>query len=63
MGIKQRIKTKNNQQERQDNIFKKMSADRRIEIGSQLWRLAKDIVGDKINYAANRPPASFGEHR
>tara|TARA_Y100000310_G_scaffold293859_1_gene323813 strand:+ start:85 stop:279 length:195 start_codon:yes stop_codon:yes gene_type:complete len=37
-------------QERQDNIFRNMSADRKVEIGSQLWRLAKDLVGDKISY-------------
>ena len=43
-------KTKNKSQEIQDKIFKKMSADRKIEIGSMLWRLAKDIVGNKINY-------------
>lgn len=41
-------------QEKQDEIFRKMSADRRVEIGSQLWRLAKDLVGDKIHYGRNR---------
>lgn len=41
-------------QERQDEIFQKMSADRKIEVGSQLWQLAKTLVGDKINYGAGR---------
>lgn len=37
-------------QEIQDDIFRKMSADRKMEISSQLWRLAKDLAGGKINY-------------
>ncbi len=41
-------------QERQDDIFRKMSADQKLTVGAQLWRLAKDIVGDKINYAKKR---------
>jgi len=48
-------------QERQDEIFKKMSADRKIEVGSQLWKLAKALGGDKINYAKRRPKTSSGE--
>ena len=43
-------KTKNKSQEIQDKIFKKMSANRKIEIGSMLWQLAKDIIGNKIKY-------------
>ncbi len=35
----------------QDKIFKQMSADRKIALGSYLWRLAKDLAFDKINYA------------
>ena len=49
-------------QERQDAIFKKMSADRKIELGSQLWRLAKDLVGDKISYGTNRSKASSNKY-
>jgi len=49
MRIK-RCKIKKTAQEIQDRIFKNMSADRKIEIGSQLWKLAKDIVGDKISF-------------
>jgi hypothetical protein len=46
-------------QDIQDDIFRNMSADKKIEIGSQLWLLAKDIVGDKIKYGANRSTSSF----
>jgi hypothetical protein len=47
-------------QDKQDEIFRKMSADRKIEVGSQLWRLAKDLVGDKMHYGRNRSKTSFG---
>ena len=50
-------------QDIQDDIFKKMSPDKRIEYGSQLWKLAKSLVGDKINYGRNRPAPSFGGNR
>lgn len=53
------MKTKNKKrkktvQERQDEIFRKMSTERKIEIGAKLWLLAKSIVGDKINYGTKR---------
>ena len=38
-------------QDIQDDIFRKMSADRKVEIGGQLWLLAKELDSDKINYA------------
>ena len=47
-------------QEIQDNIFRKMSADRKIEVGAQLWQLAKNLVGDKIYYERKRPKTSLG---
>lgn len=50
----------------QDNIFKGMSADRKLEVGSGLWRCAKELVGDKlINYdgdGTKRSEASFGKY-
>jgi hypothetical protein len=55
--------TQNKSQVIQDRIFRKMPADKKVELGSQLWRLAKDLVGDKINYASRRPSASFGKRR
>lgn len=40
---------KRNAQDIQDEIFRKMSAEKKISVGFQLWRLAKTIVGDKIS--------------
>lgn len=46
-------------QEAQDNIFKKMSANRKIKLGSDFWKLAKELIGNKIykdyevNYGRN----------
>lgn len=56
-------KVKKTAQERQDDIFRKMSADRRVEVGSQLWHLAKSLTGNKINYGARRSKTSFGRGR
>lgn len=57
---KQNLKIKKSAQDRQDEIFRKMSADRKVEVGSQLWQLARDLVGNKIHYGkSNRPQASF----
>ena len=47
-------------QDQQDEIFKRMSADEKIRLGSQLWEMAKDLVGNKINYANNRSKTSVG---
>jgi len=55
MVMETRPNTSDVAQEKQDQIFRNMSADRRVEIGSMLWRLAKDLVGDKIHYGKNRP--------
>ena len=50
-------------QEIQDDIFRKMSADRKLELGSQLWQMAKDLVGDKISYGTSRSQTSFSKNR
>lgn len=50
-------------QEIQDNIFRSMPADKKVDVGSQLWRLAKELVGNKINYGTNRPEASVDKSR
>jgi len=50
-------------QEIQDKTFRNMSADKKIKVGSQLWKLAKDIVGDKINYVSRRSQKSFSQYR
>ena len=35
----------------QDDIFRKMSAEKKVLLGFQLWELAKTIMGYKIDYA------------
>lgn len=50
-------------QDIQDEMFRKMSADRKVELGAQLWKLAKELVGDKINYARSRPKTAAGKNR
>lgn len=62
MKLRRKMKKKS-AQEIQDEIFRKMSADRKIEIGSQLWQLAKELAGDKIRYETNRPSAFIGKNR
>jgi hypothetical protein len=50
-------------QEIQDEIFRKMPVERKIEISSQLWRLAKLLQGNKIRYEAikHRSNSAFGK--
>ena len=62
MNNKQKLQLKKSAQEMQDDIFRKMTADKKIEIGSQLWQLAKNLAGDKINYGKNRSKASFDKN-
>lgn len=40
-------------QQIQDDIFKKMSADRKIKLGSDMWRLAKSLDSKKIDFRKN----------
>jgi len=60
---KENIKIKKTARERQDEIFQRMSADRKIELGSQLWKLAKTLVGNKINYGRERSKTSISRSR
>lgn len=47
-------------QDIQDEIFRKMSADKKIELASKLWLLGKELTGNnKINYGRNRSKTSF----
>lgn len=50
-------------QEIQDDIFRGMDADQKVKLGSDFWKLAKDLVGDKIDYGKNRPEKTFGDYR
>jgi hypothetical protein len=61
--MRSKPQTSKSAQEIQDEIFRKMSADRKLEIGSQLWKLAKKLAGDKIRYGGERPKASFSQNR
>jgi len=40
------VKVAKTAQEIQDDIFRKMSADEKLEVWVGLWRLAKDLTGD-----------------
>ncbi len=63
MKLQRKISSKKSAQEIQDSIFRKMSADKKLELSSQLWQLAKELSGDKIYYGTNRPQASSHKNR
>ena len=45
-------------QEIQDEIFRKMSADKKLEVAAKLWLLAKALDPDKVDFrchGGNRP--------
>ena len=50
-------------QDIQDEIFRKMPADRKIELGSRLWLLAKELTKEKSFYGNNRPKTFTGKGR
>jgi len=37
-------------QDIRDEIFRKMSADKKLEVAAGLWRLAKELDRDKIDF-------------
>lgn len=45
-------------QERQDEIFRTMSADKKMELAAGLWKLGRAINPEKANYGGNRSPVS-----
>lgn len=47
----------------QDDIFRKMSADEKMEVWVGLWRLAKDLTGNKITYGSNRSENASRKYR
>lgn len=57
---KHKTKSKASIQEMQDGIFRKMSADKKVKLGSDFWKLAKSLVGKKIDYGANRSKTASG---
>lgn len=50
-------------QDVQDDIFRKMSADKRLELWAMLWRLAKDLAGNKMTYGPNGSKDTYSEYR
>ena len=50
-------------QEIKDDIFRKMTADRKVRLGSQLWLLAKELTKEKGFYGNNRPKTTVGKGR
>lgn len=57
--------TKKTAQEIQDDIFRKMSDDRKIELWAQFWELARTLNGNKLAYETNRsspPPSKNRRH-
>jgi len=49
-------------QDKQDEIFRKMPANKKIELGFQLWELGKTLSSDKINYALSRSKRTFSKY-
>ena len=59
--MKQTIVKKKSAQDIQDEIFRNMSADKKIHLASQLWSLAKELSRDKLYYGINRPKTAVGK--
>ncbi len=57
-------KRKKSAQDIQDGIFRKMSADKKLEVAAGLWFLAKELNPKNIRYdGGNRPAAaSYKRH-
>lgn len=49
-------------QQVQDSIFRKMSVNRKIKLGSNMWRLAKALNGDKIDFRINGSATFTGKN-
>lgn len=45
-------------QKKQDEFFQRMSADKKIAFGAQLWLMAKELAGEKFTYATKNRPSS-----
>lgn len=39
----------------QDDIYRRMSPDRKLDVASELWRLGKELAPGKITYGTQRP--------
>lgn len=57
-------KRKKSAQDIQDDIFRKMSADKKLEVAAGLWLLAKELNPNNIRYGGvNRPATSAHKRR
>jgi len=61
--LHQKLNRKPTAQEIQNEILRTMSADKKLELGSKLWLLAKELTKDKPNHGINRPETITGESR
>lgn len=50
-------------QDVQDDIFRKMSADKRLKVWAMLWRLARDLAGNKMTYGTIRSKDTSNKYR
>ena len=57
-------KSKKSAQDIQDDIFRKMSASRKLEVASLLWQLGKNLAGDNrmVDYAKFIPLESMNKY-
>lgn len=49
---------KKSAQDIQDEIFRKMPTDKKLEVGAKLWLLGKELDKARINYGINRSQTS-----
>ena len=49
-------------QQIQDDIFRRMSVNRRIKFGSSMWKFAKELAGDKIDFRMNGSTTPTGKN-
>lgn len=50
-------------QDIQDEIFRNMPAEKKLELGAQLWRMAMLLSGNKIKYENKRSASTFNRAR
>ena len=48
------MKDKKSAQEIQDDIFRNMSADEKMKLGADLWKLGRALNPNNANYGRNR---------
>lgn len=56
-------KNKKTAQDIQDDIFRKMPADRKVELWAKFWELARILNGNKPAYGTNRSSPSLSKNR